>query len=301
MEMKFYPNCPVPEREIAYAVIVARYQDQWILCRHKQRTTWEISGGHREAAETPEETARRELWEETGAIAAKIQSVGYYSATRFGQLFYADVQTLGAIPEESEIGEISLEDKLPDNLTYPDIQPLLFRWVQNWLNMQTGAGELWDVYDAQRNLTGRFHTRGKYLAEGDYHLVVHIWMQNQEGKFLITKRSPNKGYPNTWETTGGSALAGDDSLTAALREVREETGLSLDPGKGERVITYRGTDYFADVWLFRQDFDLQDVVLLEGETCDVMYASADEIRELDRKELFVPYRYLDDFLNQFSN
>jgi len=300
MEVKFFPRCPVPECEIAYAVIVARYRDQWILCRHKQRTTWEIPGGHREATETPEETARRELWEETGAIAAEIQSVGYYSASRFGQLFYADIQKLGAIPENSEIAEISLEDKLPDNLTYPDIQPLLFRWVQNWLNMQTGAGELWDVYDAQRNLTGRFHPRGQYLAEGDYHLVVHIWMQNQEGKFLITKRSPNKGYPNTWETTGGSALAGDDSLTAALREVQEETGLSLDPKKGERVITYRGTDYFADVWLFRQDFDLRDVVLLEGETCDVMYASADEIRELDKKELFVPYRYLDDFLKQFG-
>ena len=96
-----------------------------------------------------------------------------------------------------------------------------------------------------------------------------------------------------WETTGGSALAGDDSLTAALREVLEETGLSLCPDKGSCIFQFKYVDNFTDIWLFRQDFDLADVRLLEGETCDVMYASKKTIRKLDADGLLVPYDYLD--------
>ena len=99
-----------------------------------------------------------------------------------------------------------------------------------------------------------------------------------------------------WECTGGSALAGDNSLTAAVREVREETGLTLDPKRGEVVLTYRGTDYITDVWLFRQDFDLSDVQLLEGETCDVMYASVEGLLQLRSDGLLVPFSYLDELL-----
>lgn len=95
-----------------------------------------------------------------------------------------------------------------------------------------------------------------------------------------------------WESTGGSALAGDDSLTAALREAREETGLILDASKGERIFTSRQSDYFRDVWLFRQDFDLADVVLQPGETTDKMYADRETILKLHAEGAFVPYSYL---------
>lgn len=91
-------------------------------------------------------------------------------------------------------------------------------------------------------------------------------------------------------------MAGDDSLTAALREVREETGLELDPEKGKRVITYRGTDHFSDVWLFRQDCDLKDVMLQEGETCDKMYASKGEILQMLQDGTFVPISHVHQLL-----
>ena len=128
--------------------------------------------------------------------------------------------------------------------------------------LQSSPEELWDVYDENRKLTGRLHQRGKQLASGDYHLVVHVWMQNDQGQFLLTKRSPNKGFPNMWESTGGSAIAGDNSLTAALREVKEETGLLLDAEKGRCVLSTKHSDYFRDVWLFHQDFSLENVVTL---------------------------------------
>lgn len=298
LKVNFYPKSPVPDSELKFVVIGARFDGQWIFCRHKERSTWEFPGGHREAGESIGETARRELLEETGVSDARLTPIGVYGiksggAETFGMLYFAEVSALGCFPEISEIGKNILSKNIPASLTYPEIQPQLFKWIQGWLNMQSSAGELWDVYDADRNFTGRKHRRGDFLAEGDYHLVVHVWMINSRGEFLLTKRSPIKGFPNMWETTGGSALAGDDSLTAALREVREETGLTLEAENGSRVITYRGRDYFTDVWLFRQDFDLADVILLEGETCGVMYASKDEILGLRSDGELVPFGYLD--------
>ncbi len=156
--------------------------------------------------------------------------------------------------------------------------------------------ELWDIYDENRNLTGRTHRRGDALQPGDYHLVVHVWIQNSKGNFLLTKRTPNKHFPNMWEATGGSALVGDTSLDAALREVLEETGLSLDPGKGSCLLSYRREDNFSDIWLFRQEFDLSEIVFQEGETCGAMYASKAEVLAMRDEGTLVPFRYLDELM-----
>ena len=157
--------------------------------------------------------------------------------------------------------------------------------------------ELWDVLDENRKPTGRLHRRGEDLPKGEYHLTVHIWIRRKDGMFLLTKRSPNKTFPLLWETTAGSAIAGDDSLSAALREVREETGLKLNPEHGKRMLTEKSGDVFADIWYFQQEFSLEDVILQEGETCDAMLATKEQILQMDREGTLVPFNYLQKLMN----
>ncbi|MBR4960550.1 MAG: GNAT family N-acetyltransferase [Clostridia bacterium] len=124
-----------------FVVIFARYQGKWLYARHKKRRTWETAGGHIELGETPEEAARRELWEETGAVDFDIRYAFDYHVDNStakpgdhaaGQVFLADIRTLGSIPE-SEMAEVSLWEKYPpaENLTYPAILPVLFRSIEN--------------------------------------------------------------------------------------------------------------------------------------------------------------------------
>ena len=280
--------------ELRYAVVAARCGGQWVLSRHRERGTWELPGGHREPGEDIDAAARRELYEETGAELFTLSRVCVYSVTAdgrtdYGMLYFAEIDMLGELPE-SEIAERWLFELLPgaERLTYPAIQPLLFARVQSWLNRQCGGDELWDVYDADRCPTGRLHRRAEPMGEGEFHLVVYAWIRGGDGRYLLTKRSPNKGYPNMWECTGGSALTGDDSLTAALREVREETGLRLDPMRGRRVASHKVTGRFEDVWLFERDVALDELTLQEGETCGAMLTRADEILELQREGRMAP-------------
>lgn len=137
IKVNFYKTGEIPDEKLKYAVIAARCNGKWIFCRHKKRTTWEIPGGHREAGEVIEETARRELYEETGAVDFELFPVSIYGVNEYGMLFFANIQNLGDIPNTSEIAEICCNDTLPKNCTYPAIQPYLLHEVNNWLCAQT--------------------------------------------------------------------------------------------------------------------------------------------------------------------
>lgn len=137
MQVEILEIGQVKEEVLKYAVISASFQGKWVLVKHRQRTTWEIPGGRREENEAIFDTAKRELYEETGAEAFQIQPVCDYSVTldggiSYGRLFYSVIQELGELPT-LEIGEVRLFKGLPENLTYPEIQPLLHRQIRQWL------------------------------------------------------------------------------------------------------------------------------------------------------------------------
>lgn len=133
IEVKFFTAAEIEDGKIGFAVIMARHQGKWIFCRHFARSTYEIPGGHREAGESVLQAAKRELYEETGATEFDMAEVCIYAVCRaaeepsYGALYFADVKSLGAITEGSEIREIALFEDLPDSLTYPEIQPKLYK------------------------------------------------------------------------------------------------------------------------------------------------------------------------------
>ena len=122
MQVKFYDSAD--DTLLKYAVIISKHNNKWVFCKHRKRDTLEIPGGHREPGESIDETARRELYEETGAIHFELTPVCVYSVEDFGMLYFASITEFEK-ELHSEIEKIYLLDGLPDKWTYPLIQPKL--------------------------------------------------------------------------------------------------------------------------------------------------------------------------------
>ncbi|MTI58343.1 MAG: NUDIX domain-containing protein [Geosporobacter ferrireducens] len=134
MVVNFHEIGSIKEARLKFVVIPARYKNKWIFVRHKNRETWEMPGGHIEAGECIIEAARRELFEESGAVEFEVEPLCDYSVSRedittYGRLFISNVTKLGPLPE-TEIGEVRLFDDIPESLTYPAIQGLLFKVLE---------------------------------------------------------------------------------------------------------------------------------------------------------------------------
>lgn len=136
MKTNFYPIDESRNQQLKYAIIGSRYKfDKWIFVRHKQRTTWEIPAGHIEKNEHPDNAAKRELYEETGAKKYRIYPLMDYAVTEketktYGRIYMAEVDQLQELPD-FEIEEIKFFADLPQLLTYPDIQTIIFKQLKN--------------------------------------------------------------------------------------------------------------------------------------------------------------------------
>lgn len=142
VQLNLYENI-TDKSKLVFVDIVAKYNGCWVLCKEKSRETWECPGGHIEIGETPEQAAKRELWEETGATEFDIKPIGYYGAKGndgilesaeeiFGQIYYADIKIIGELPD-FEIGKIEFFKELPNNWTYPYAHPRFIDLAEKYL------------------------------------------------------------------------------------------------------------------------------------------------------------------------
>ena len=157
--------------------------------------------------------------------------------------------------------------------------------------------ELWDIYDENKRLTGRTMQRNDWnMKPGEYHLTVLGVIRHTNGRYLITKRVMTKSWaPGWWQVSGGGVMAGEDSRTAVLREIREETGLDVSDWEGGYLFSYRRDNpkekdnYFVDVYRFTGDFSDADLQLQEAETDGYQLATLEEIRAYADEGIFHHY------------
>ena len=151
--------------------------------------------------------------------------------------------------------------------------------------------ELFDLYTAEREKTGKTMVRGEPTPEGYYRLVVHVCIFNEKGQMLIQQRQPFKsGWSNLWDiSVGGSAVAGDSSRSAAERETREELGLSIDLSDIRPTLTIHWENGFDDYYIMRLSPDLGSLRLQYEEVQRVCWAGKEEILRMIDDGIFIPY------------
>ena len=137
-----------------------------------------------------------------------------------------------------------------------------------------------DVYDKERNLTGRVHRRGTYWKRGEYGLVVCVWVYDGNGKILMTRRAPEKSSPGTWENSGGAAKAGETSLQAIARELFEETGIRAAEEEFELIGSDQDKNTFYDFYCLKRQTPLDQIILLPGETDAVCWVTLEQVHEM---------------------
>lgn len=146
--------------------------------------------------------------------------------------------------------------------------------------------EIWDLYDILKNKTGETIQRGLPLPEDRFHLVVHCWIKNSKNEYLIQKRSNNvelnKGM---WAFTGGSALSGETSEQAVIREVREEIGYQINPAELINIHNYFRKDHWVDVYLLKKDISIVEFEVGE-EVETVKYVKRSDIEKMKKDGLF---------------
>jgi 8-oxo-dGTP pyrophosphatase MutT (NUDIX family) len=141
--------------------------------------------------------------------------------------------------------------------------------------------EKWDLYDESRQPLNKTHYRKDKMTIGEYHIVVGIWTVNDNNEILLTLRHPDKKeYPNYWENTAGSVLAGETSRAGAMRELFEETGITA----GDNELLYLGTrkerTAFFDTYMVRKNLKISELTLQDGETVDAQWVTLDKLDEM---------------------
>ncbi len=154
--------------------------------------------------------------------------------------------------------------------------------------------EICDVFDESGTHTGRTAVRGTELRQGEYYLVVQVWMRDEMGEYLVQQRALNHiSAPGIWATTAGYVLAGEESISGAVREVEEELGLRLSTDDMRRLMRLRMENRIEDVWLAAVT-KASTAPVIGPEVADWKWASKAELQQMIRSGEFFAYSYFDE-------
>lgn len=141
-----------------------------------------------------------------------------------------------------------------------------------------------DIYDENRQLTGRVHRRGSSWKSGEYGLVVCVWVYDSNGNLLLTRRAPEKSFAGTWENSGGAAKAGETSRQAIARELLEETGIRAEESEFRLLCSDRDAHTIYDFYCLQRDVGVEQIILQPGETDGAQWVSFETVHEMIRKK-----------------
>ncbi len=142
--------------------------------------------------------------------------------------------------------------------------------------------EKWDILNAEGIPTGKIALRGhSNLRPGEYHLVVHIWIMSSKGDFLIQRRSDQKKLmAGEWAATGGAAIAGENSYTAANRELFEELGIPSNKQTLKKLTRIKRRNSLLDVWFIKTDIKIEQLRLQKDEVAEARWINRDDFKQM---------------------
>lgn len=151
--------------------------------------------------------------------------------------------------------------------------------------------EKWDILNEDGFPTGKTTIRGKsFLKNGEYHLVVHIWIISDDNKLLIQRRSDSKRLmPGEWAATGGAAISGEDSKAAAGRELFEELSIDYKKYGLKKAFRLKRKNSLLDVWFTHCDLPVESLTLQKSEVAEVKWVTIEELKEMIENRLFHNY------------
>ena len=144
--------------------------------------------------------------------------------------------------------------------------------------------EIRDLYDVNKNLTGKTFVKGEQVPKGYYYLIVAVILENSNGDFLIQKRVSRKG--GKWALTAGHPKSGENSFMGLCSEASEELGIDISNDNPRLVDTWINNDQIFDIYYLRKDVNIGDIVIQEEEVDGVRYASLYEINKMHDKGEF---------------
>ena len=151
--------------------------------------------------------------------------------------------------------------------------------------------EKWDILDENGRFLGKTVFRSKaQLKPGEYHLVVHIWVISPDGKILIQRRSDKKKLmPGEWAATGGAAISGEDSFTAASRELFEELGIRSNKDTLKQILRLKRRNSLLDIWLIVCNTPADKLHLQKSEVAEAKWVTKEELESMIKNNKYHNY------------